>query len=42
MVGGQRVDSPEGQNIRIIELEKKLIEDNLDKMRMADERSRAA
>ena len=42
MVGGMRVDSPEGQNIRIIELEKKLIEDNLDKMRMADERSKAA
>lgn len=28
--------------MRIIELEKKLIEDNLDKMRMADERSKAA
>lgn len=40
--GKGKIDSGDGYNYKIVELEKKLIEDNLDKMRNADEKSRLA
>lgn len=39
---GKNDGTGDGYNYKIVELEKKLIEDNLDKMRNADEKSRIA